>query len=575
MRYNSDFDVTMDKNRWFGNNSENICFLQDIVHIGTKLRNRLLKPSICLIIGNKPVSVSHLKMLLNSVSKGVHGLTYSTICPDDRQNYGSLEKIMKPEVSGALTKHIIDSEATVEYVRICYEITSSIYEEKLAPLDRMFRLWRTTYFLRAWRLSIAQKVAAAGEFKISENFITQNSYACIELIARNFVIMTKKFRDENLKELFVPTVFNSQPCEETYRKLRSMGTINFTKINFTLLDLMHLIGRVELMNDIMYFKLADSEVHFPRNRINESNLNEFELPSDDEIKICLDNALEKAIIDASKFGIIAKADGLRKCMLKNVQIELESQNQFPHDNIDLGIASSSRKKKTIECATLRNYFHESDASSLETSPFITIGDKTIRKSSFIGVLSDTKQKLSSDRLKRVQDSSDRKQRSVRRKLEFVDVSPETWKIQEREQIQIGDWCIFDNTHEENEGCNAEFIIGNILSFKYIEGTTEKSKQYSWDFVPVRHENNLRGVQVFSSWYRMSIKGEIDIDIHGETKCIFININRYVLTVKRESLVKHEKKLCVLQDCQGEITNFLQKHRKNAQEEVQKRKSNSK
>lgn len=154
MRYNSKLDSIMSNNQWFNHNDGNICFLQDIVHIGTKLRNRLLKLSILLRIGSKVASVSHLKMLLKSVSKDVHGLVYSDICPDDRQYHDSLKKIMQSNVREALIEHIIDSEATIEYIQICSEITSSLYQEDLSPIERIIRIWRTTFFLRVWRMSV-------------------------------------------------------------------------------------------------------------------------------------------------------------------------------------------------------------------------------------------------------------------------------------------------------------------------------------------------------------------------------------------------------------------------------------
>lgn len=71
-----------------------LCF-QDTVHIGTKFRNRLLAAPITITLGNSVVSLSHLKILLNNVPKDIHGLTMKDICPDDHQNYGSLEKMMK------------------------------------------------------------------------------------------------------------------------------------------------------------------------------------------------------------------------------------------------------------------------------------------------------------------------------------------------------------------------------------------------------------------------------------------------------------------------------------------------
>lgn len=147
MRYNSKLDSVISNNQWFNDNDGNICFLQDIVHIDTKLRNRLLKPSILLRIGSKIASASHLKILLNSVLKDVHGLVYSDICTDDRQNYDSLKKITQSNVREALHEHIFDSEATVEYIRICSEITSSLYEADLSPIERIVRIWRSTFFL--------------------------------------------------------------------------------------------------------------------------------------------------------------------------------------------------------------------------------------------------------------------------------------------------------------------------------------------------------------------------------------------------------------------------------------------
>lgn len=134
MRYNSNFNSDINENKWFSVDS-NICFLQDIVHIGTKLRNRLLDLVIFLLIGNKVVSVGHLKILINSVPKAVHGLVYSDICPDDRQNYNSLVKVMEPRVRKALAAYVLGSEGTIEFIKICDEITSSLYDDNLSPLE--------------------------------------------------------------------------------------------------------------------------------------------------------------------------------------------------------------------------------------------------------------------------------------------------------------------------------------------------------------------------------------------------------------------------------------------------------
>lgn len=334
MRHHSKFNSL--NNQWFDNSVSTICFLQDIVHIGTKLRNRLLKSVTILMIGKKIASVAHLKILINQVPKALHGLVYHDICPDDRQNFNSLKKIMQPITREALAKIVPDSEATVEYIRICDEITSSLYDDNLSPLERLSLIWRSTFFLRAWRLNVQQ----ANALKISDNFITQNTYQCIELNAKNLTILVKKFRDEGLSENFIPTIFNSQPCEETFRKMRSMGTMNFTKINFTLLELIHLIGRVELMNDIMHFKLAGHDVVFPRNPMNKTNMNSFKLPSDTEIQNVILQALNNAIDDAKNFGINVTAKEIADCKIEDISIVLNTNNQ---SKIDLGITASNEK----------------------------------------------------------------------------------------------------------------------------------------------------------------------------------------------------------------------------------------
>lgn len=161
---------------------------------------------------------------------------------------------------------------------------------------------------------------------------------CIELNAKNLIILTKKFRDEGLKSFFIPTIFNSQPCEETFRQMRSMGTTNYTKINFSLFELLHLIGRVELANDIMYFKLADSGVFFPRNSLRNAKFNEFDMPSDSKIEETVSTALAMAVDDAKKFRIDVSQDDIKNCLLDFTPSLGEQEEQDPDDAfVDLGI----------------------------------------------------------------------------------------------------------------------------------------------------------------------------------------------------------------------------------------------
>lgn len=67
-------------------------YVQDTVHIITKLRTRFLKPNVVLPIGDYFISVAHLKILINTFSKDKHLLTSNDLSPEDKMNFRSAEK---------------------------------------------------------------------------------------------------------------------------------------------------------------------------------------------------------------------------------------------------------------------------------------------------------------------------------------------------------------------------------------------------------------------------------------------------------------------------------------------------
>lgn len=550
MKLNSKFNTNLQYNHSFDNIDEVICFLQDIVHIGTKLRNRLLSEYAILILGNKIASVTHLKMLINHISKDVHGLVYSDICPDDRQNFGSLQKIMEPRVHDALQKYIVNSEGIIEYIRICQEIISSLYDDDVTPLDRIFRLWRSTFFLRACRLHILNNHNA----NLNDNFITSNAHMCIELNAKNLIVLTKTFRDAKLDKLFLPTIFNSQPCEETFRKLRSMGTINYTKINFTLLEVIHLIGRIDLMNEIMYFKLGDSDVFFPRNPVKKSNYSIDKLPSNHEIEETISKALIVAMNDAKRFGINIHQNDILNCPLEDIPLNEKPENHNSDTFVDLGIASSS---KINECENLKDYSKGHEILD-EKSSFVSVvgsrGGKTVRKSSFMNNLSKDKGKLSSDRTRRVQDSSN--QRTPYRQLEFVDVSVIDQPVYVANEAIIGDWVVFQNIFDKDA---KGFILGNIFSIRYRDGRTNTDKKYLSDFAPVKKNSNeekSREIELMGSWYQMELNDKAPT--FKFIKHSYVCTQYYVANLNRDVIEKDQNESIFLSRKHTKsIINFLQ------------------
>ena len=68
-------------------------------------------------MGEKYASIEDLIQLIDNHSKIDHGLTISDICPKDKQNYSSCEKITSDAALSSLKK-IVNSEATQAYLEV-------------------------------------------------------------------------------------------------------------------------------------------------------------------------------------------------------------------------------------------------------------------------------------------------------------------------------------------------------------------------------------------------------------------------------------------------------------------------
>lgn len=536
------------------------CYMQDIIHIGTKLRNRLNAATIFLVLGNSLVSVSHLKILINTVSKEQHGLILRDCCPEDRQNFKSLEKVMQQRVTDALQKYVPGCEGTVMYIRICSEVISSLCAHDISPSQRVYNIWHANYFFRGWRKWLDQQNC----YTLSRNFLSRNAYACIEINAHNLVKAINLFRDQNLPELFIPTLFNSQPCEETYRQMRSMGSMNYTKINFTLLELMHLIGRVELQNDIIHFKLADIDIVFPRKRLGEARLEHFPLPSENELKIQIQNAKDDALTDLEKFGILLTEVEVEKCRMEVREISTTGANNRSNEN-----ENEDEDDEYTPQFDFANGDNNSDDECLESGPFVEVATtggkhKKIRKSHLVWLLTESNGALSKDRLRRVQNRNPIKI-SCRRRLDFNrSRSLQAAEIIRKDQIQIGDWCLFslNACTEFNTSNSSKYVLGNIVSYKYIKGQNEKDKVYTWDFVPVTPElpnDKQRGIKVLASWFQIGLTPNL-YPVQPNNS-FYVDITEYVATFENFNLEKNEFRndgtsvIMLTTSCFGEIEKY--------------------
>lgn len=365
-----------------------IIVVQDTTHIATKLRNRLLKPGINLPMGSSKVSITHLISLIEKVQKSIHGLCRSDVCVDDKMNYHSVENIMDNRVIEALQTQIENSEATVQYLKLCRNVTSCYLDPDLMPTERIFKMWNGLFFLRIWR----KHILSSRTFTLQYNFISSNSYNCIEINARNLITLVKKFREENTPELFVPSLFDSQNCERTFRQLRSLGTIQYTKINFSLNELLHMIGRVEAQNDIAYIKLANEPIIFPNKRDGRNVIHI--LPTDIEIEATILLAKQEAIKDAQGFGM-NDFNGIDDYLIRsNLEVNAEEHEIFEEEDDNNELIENNDDQSENE-----------DDTVLQDTAFTTVVDENgikriIRKSALVWSLTDSSATVSKDRTRR-------------------------------------------------------------------------------------------------------------------------------------------------------------------------------
>lgn len=343
-------------------------------------------------MGTSKVSIDHLKSLVKNIQKSVHGLSQNDVNPTDRMNFQSFRKVVDIRVIEAL-QHIPNSEGTIQYLNICDDVTASFLKLDITPSELLLRMWRSVLsLLRIWRKFILSSKA----YTLGDNFITTNAYTCIEINARNLVMLMKKFRDSNTPEQFLPTLFDSQSCEEMFRHFRSMGTAQYTKINFSLYELLHMISRVEAQNDISYFKLQNKGISFPNVRQGKTTI--YPLPSDCEIKDIIVRAKKIAVVQAKRFGMmdISSIDDFE--IVSNLVID-DDEDDFEFDD---NIYSEAMENDSDVCSDLQG-----DGNIEENSPFTVVYDedgvrRVVRKSTLLWMLCEPSETLSKDRLRRVQ-----------------------------------------------------------------------------------------------------------------------------------------------------------------------------
>lgn len=419
---------------WFNISTvENENYVQDTVHIGTKLKTRLTNPKIALIIGDYVATSLHLKQIIENVSKDKHLMTMGDINSDDKMNFKAVEKIITLQVAQVLGEHVKESKGTIAYLKMMRAVLDSYLNKSLDPSKRLHLIWYAVFFLRIWRNWLKRSSGLSA----TKNFITLNAYLCIELNAHAMIKLIQKFRNSDVEQntQFTTWLFSSQPCEQLFRATRSLTSTFSTVVNFSMFEILNRLNKIEaiikITNDLR------NTFNFPRQQSSKLGtaeqlyLDNDYFPNDISIETTCKAALREAIEDSVSLGIPCNEhdkESWEKIMLfeKNIEYTKEDEEHLHINNYDLSSDPITKdalsrlddffdpeteiQEQSEEDMTLDNFLDlnlkDHEVKVLNTkSPYVEIKcrDKilTVKKATLCWLFNERTAKLSSDRLMRV------------------------------------------------------------------------------------------------------------------------------------------------------------------------------
>ncbi|KAJ6649437.1 hypothetical protein Bhyg_04672 [Pseudolycoriella hygida] len=333
----------------------------DTHHVCSKMKARLYDSTAVIIIGNFIASKNHLKILMDTVSKDKHLLVPSDIRPFDKMNFKPVLKIMNSIVRSHLKASVPASLGTSLYLGLMENVYKSYLDENLVPLERVYCLWYTIFFLRIWRIWLVQHK----KYSI-QNFITYNTYACIELNGHSLINIILSLAAAGDDEQFITTLMGSQTCEELFRRLRSLTTMSWTEINFTMLQMLHKIHRIEFIEEAM--EDLNTSYEFPRKNTKKQKIHQ--LPSQEEIFEMVTKAKEDALKVTEAIGMkinqqmgknrkIAQEKTTLSCQLSSIVLKsyergcdpaeyFEDEDTYPNDYDDDDEVSDESRDESVD-----------------------------------------------------------------------------------------------------------------------------------------------------------------------------------------------------------------------------------
>lgn len=370
---------------------------QDTTHIGTKFKTRILNPNIILQMGTYVATPKHLHELIEKYPKSSHFLCASVLNPLDKMNFKSALAITSNNVLECLS-HDSRTLATQMYLQVMQYILDSHLDKGLTAVERVYKIWYSVFFLRQWRSWIKN----SKDFTLTDNFITLNSYTCVELNAHTLLILILSHIEDGTLDDFYPWLLGSQPCEEWFRSARSLTSTFSTVINFTSQEFVEKSKRIEFLYEATH-SLSEEYV-FPRSFKKNHILSSQKGITREDIFGSIDKAKCDSILSVKKLNMIVGENDWKVCDLTEASEDdatkkrgrnIDTPNtRKPDYNVKMDLI------KKIQSSNFK--VAEKIPEDLENSPFVEIDvdgkSIVIKKSCLVWMLSDKGERVSTDRV---------------------------------------------------------------------------------------------------------------------------------------------------------------------------------
>lgn len=298
---------------WFLMNSRQIfVFLQDPIHLATKLRNRLFSKVASMKIGDYCIDVKHLIQLIETKSKLEHNLIKCDVSPKDRQNFSSCIRMSSPTVLHLLGQ-FETAKGTCLYLSLLQLLISALIDKSCSIEERLYNIWTVAFTCRLWWAWLEHDKSkdrsrpdhskSSKRSKI-DRFISRTAFWSIELNAHTLLFLVLSVIQQKLPiDVLNTYLFSSQPCENVFRIARSLSGAYSSMTNFTVDAFIRRCEKISVINSMKSghdannrYRLKFPQHHKSSSRTNESlmrPMDKLHLTESDVEKI-IDSAFKKA-----------------------------------------------------------------------------------------------------------------------------------------------------------------------------------------------------------------------------------------------------------------------------------------